>query len=187
MAVSFRFHYPKEGDMFGARKGHRLKQIRSAEMLMRKLNPAFLETVAKTINGCPYFTLISMEMKEMAYGQCRIEVDVGEKHLQNFGIVHGGVYSSLADAAAFWAVYSQIDEALGMTTVEIKLNFLAPTSTGRLIAKGRSIKVGKTLCLGEALIEDKGGKLLAHGTSTMMAMRELTMKEGSAFPPKFLE
>lgn len=74
-----------------------------------------------------------------------------------------------------------------MTTVEIKLNFLAPASTGRLIAKGRSIKVGETLCLGEALIEDERGTLLAHGTSTMMALRELTIKEGSAFPPKFLE
>lgn len=53
-----------------------------------------------------------------------------------------------------------------MTAVEIKLNFLAPASTGRLIARGRSIKVGKTLCLGEAMIEAERGKLLAHGTLT---------------------
>lgn len=172
---------------YGARNGHRLTTIRLAEILMRRLNPAFLEAVSKTINVCPYFTLISMEIKDIAYGQCRIEVEVGEKHLQNFGVVHGGVYASLVDAAAFWAVYPQLDEALGMTTVENKINFLAPASAGGLIARGRSIKVGKTLCLGEALIEDERGKLLAHGTSTMMAMRELTMKEGSAFPPKFLD
>lgn len=154
---------------------------------MRKLNPAFLEVVSRTINMCPYFTLISMEIKDIAYGQCRIEVETGEKHLQNFGIVHGGVYSSLVDAASFWAVYPQIDEDFGMTTVDIKVNFLAPAIAGRLIARGRSLKAGKTLCLGEAQIEDEKGKLLAHGTSTMMAIRELRMKEGSGFPPKFLD
>lgn len=154
---------------------------------MRKLNPAFLEVVSRTINMCPYFTLISMEIKDIAYGQCRIKVETGEKHLQNFGIVHGGVYSSLVDAASFWAVYPQIDEDFGMTTVDIKVNFLAPAIAGRLIARGRSLKPGKTLCLGEAQIEDEKGKLLAHGTSTMMAIRELRMKEGSGFPPKFLD
>lgn len=154
---------------------------------MRRLNPAYVEAVSRTINACPYFTLISMEIKGIAYGQCHIEVEVGEKHFQNFGIIHGGVYASLVDAAAFWAVYPQIDEILGMTTVENKINFLAPASAGRLIARGRAIKVGKTLCLGEALIEDEVGKLLAHGTSTMMAIKGLTMKEGSALPPKFLQ
>jgi uncharacterized protein (TIGR00369 family) len=128
------------------------------ELRMKTLNPVYPEAVARMISECPYFTLISMEMKNVEYGHCRIEVVVKEKHLQNFGIVHGGVYSSLVDAAAFWAVYPQIDGGLGMTTVEIKVNFLAPASTGHLIAKGRSIKAGKTLCLGEALIEDEIGK-----------------------------
>jgi len=114
-------------------------------------------------------------------------VVVQEKHLQPFGFVHGGVYSSLVDAAAFWAVYSEVDEELGMTTVELKLNFLAPASKGRLITKGKSIKVGKVLCLGEASIEDERGKLLAHGTSTMMILRDLKIKGSREFPPKFLE
>ena len=153
----------------------------------KRLNPAYLEAVAHRINTCPYFTLISMELKNMDWGSSRVEVVVGERHLQPFGFVHGGVYSSLVDAAAFWAVHSQIDEDMGMTTVELKLNFLAPTSKGYLIAKGRSIKVGKALCLGEASIEDETGKLLAHGTSTMMILRDVKIKGSREFPPKFLD
>jgi uncharacterized protein (TIGR00369 family) len=171
---------------YRARNGYLSEHVGIMELLMKTLNPAYLEAIARRVSECPYFTLISMEMRDMEYGHCRIEVVVKEKHLQNFGIVHGGVYSSLVDAAAFWAVYPQIDEGLGMTTVEIKVNFLAPASTGHLIAKGRSIKVGKTLCLGEALIEDEMGRLLAHGTSTMMTLRELTMRESLKLPPKFL-
>jgi uncharacterized protein (TIGR00369 family) len=153
----------------------------------KRLNPAYLEAAANRVNSCPYFTLISMELKELDWGSCRVEVVVGEKHLQPFAYVHGGVYSSLVDAAAFWAVYSQIDEGLGMTTVELKLNYLAPASKGHLLATGKCIKVGKVLCLGEASIEDETGKLLAHGTSTMMILKDLKIKASLEFPPKFLD
>ena len=97
------------------------------------------------------------------------------------------MYSSLVDAAAFWAVYPQIDEKAGLTTVELKLNYLAPSIKGRMIARGKSIRVGKTLCLGEASIEDGNGLLLAYGTATMMILDDLQIQGESAFPPKFLE
>jgi len=153
----------------------------------RRLNPAYVKAVTTAVNTNPYFRLISMEITDMDCARCRMEVAVQDKHLQNFGIVHGGVYSSLVDAAAFWAVYLQIDEHLGMTTTEIKVNYLAPASRGYLIAKGKSIKVGNTLCLGEALIEDETGKLLAHGTATMMVLSDLKINAGLILPPKFLE
>lgn len=152
---------------------------------MKRLNPAYLEAVAKKVSVSPYFTLISMEITNLDWGQSRLEVVVEEKHLQPFGMVHGGVYASVVDAAAFWAVYPQIDEGLGITTVELKLNYLAPTSTGSLIAKGKSIKVGKSLCLGEAYVEDETGKLLAHGTETMMVLKDLKIWGHTELPPKF--
>jgi uncharacterized protein (TIGR00369 family) len=143
---------------------------------MRKLNPAYVTAATKIVNECPYFSLISMELKELEWSRCRIEAVVQEKHLQPFGVVHGGVIAGLVDAAAFWAVFSQVDEDLGMTTVDLKVNYLLPASQGILIAKGRSLKVGKTLCLGEALIEDENGALLAHGTSTMMVLKDLPLQ-----------
>jgi uncharacterized protein (TIGR00369 family) len=153
---------------------------------MRELNPAYVTAAAKIVNECPYFSLISMEIKELVWGQCRIEAKVQEKHMQPFGLVHGGVFAGLVDAATFWAVFSEIDDGLGMTTVELKVNYLAPASKGILIAKGRSLKVGKTICLGEAFLEDENGALLAHGTSTTMVMKDLLLQGLSQWPRKFL-
>jgi uncharacterized protein (TIGR00369 family) len=153
---------------------------------LKKINPAYLEAVAKKVSGCPFFSLISMHVTDLDWGGSRVEVAVEEKHLQPFGMVHGGVYASLADAAAFWAIYPQIDNDFGITTVELKLNYLAPTSSGSLIAKGKSIKVGKSICLAEASVEDETGKLLAHGTETMMVLRDLKIQGHEALPPKFL-
>ena len=71
-----------------------------------------------------------------------LEVDVEEKHLQPFGYVHGGAIASVMDAAAFWAVLLQVKDGMGLTTVEIKVNYLAPVQKGKLVAKGGGIKIG---------------------------------------------
>ena len=95
---------------------------------MKRLNPEYIDSIKKMVNNCPYFTLISMEIKELGIGKSVLEVQVKEKHLQPFEMVHGGVFSSLMDAAIFWAVYPQIQDGLGLTTVELKINYLAPKS-----------------------------------------------------------
>jgi uncharacterized protein (TIGR00369 family) len=114
-------------------------------------------------------------------------VEAQEKHLQPYGLVHGGVLASVVDAACFWAVYAQVPDGTGMTTVELKLNYLAPVSGGKLRAEGRCIKAGKTICLGEARVEDAKGKLLAHGTSTLMVLPDLQLADQASLPPKYLE
>ncbi len=154
---------------------------------MKTLNPAYLKAITKMVSRSPYFRLLSMEMKPVVLGESRLEVVIEEKHLQPFGMVHGGVYSSLVDAAGFWSVYPLLGEGVGLTTVELKLNYLAPASKGYLIAKGKNIKVGKTLCLGKASIEDENGRLLAYGTETMMIVNNLKIKSDITLPKKFLD
>ncbi|MFQ5484570.1 MAG: PaaI family thioesterase [Desulfobacterales bacterium] len=153
---------------------------------MNTLNPAYLKAITEVVSHSPFFSLLSMEMKPIVLGESRLEVMIEEKHLQPFGMVHGGVYSSLVDAAAFWSVYPLLEEGVGLTTVEMKLNYLAPASKGYLIARGRNIKMGKTLCLGKASIEDENGRLLAYGTETMMIVNNLKIKNNMRLPKKFL-
>jgi acyl-coenzyme A thioesterase PaaI-like protein len=69
----------------------------------------------------------------------------------------------------------------------LKLNYLAPLSTGRMIGRGKSLRVGKTLCLGEASVVSEEGNLLVHGTSTMMILKDLKVEGAEHFPPKYLD
>jgi uncharacterized protein (TIGR00369 family) len=154
---------------------------------MRKLNPSYVQAVSDIANLCPYFSLLSMSIREIEIGQSLLHVDVQNKHLQPFGAVHGGVFASIIDAAAFWAVFPEVDEDLSMTTVDLKVNYLAPAQGGKLIAKGRRIKVGKTLALGEAEVSNEEGKTLAHGTSILMILRNPEMEIAPSLPPKFLK
>ena len=148
-----------------------------------KLNPKYAEAIAMIINRSPYFSLLSMEIMDLQWGTSLLEIQLEEKHLQPFGFVHGGAIASIMDAATFWAVFPQIEKGLGLTTVEIKVNFLTPTQKGKLIAKGRCIRLGKTLALGDAEIRNNEGGLVAHGTATMMVVPDLKISGDENLPP----
>lgn len=154
---------------------------------MRKINAEYVERVSSITNQCPYFKLLSMRILELEVGRSLLEIDLQEKHLQPFGIVHGGVFASIIDAASFWAAYTEVGDDAGMTTVDLKLNYLAPAETGKLIARGRCIKLGKTLGLAEAKVTNERGKLLAQGTSTLMVIAGFDMKSTAPHPSKFVE
>jgi uncharacterized protein (TIGR00369 family) len=127
-----------------------------------------------------------MKIKELEWGTSVLEVELEEKHLQPFGYVHGGAIASVMDAATFWAVFPQVKDGMGLTTVEIKVNFLAPVREGRLVVKGRCIKIGKTLALGDATIYDAKQNLLAHGTATMMIVPHLKVQGQNNLPRKLI-
>jgi len=153
---------------------------------MKKLNAEYIERVTQFVNHCPYFELLSMKLLDVGIGFSLLEVNLAEKHLQPFGFVHGGVFASIIDAAAFWAVFYGIeDQNAGATTVDLKLNYLAPAVSGKLIAKGRQIKLGKTLGYAEATVTDENSRLLAHGTSTLMILPGNGLAMDPPLPPKF--
>jgi len=149
-------------------------------MRMKKLNPDYIKRIREIVNTSPYFELLSMELVDVGLGYSSLEIDVARKHLQPFGMVHGGVFSSIIDAAAFWAVYPGMeDPAAGMTTVE-------PAPSGKLIARGRQIKLGRTLGYAEAQVVNQDEKILAHGSSTVIILPGKALKADLPLPPKFI-
>lgn len=155
---------------------------------MKTPNPEYIRRIREIVSTSPYFKLLSMKLVDVGIGYSSLEIDLTRKHLQPFGAVHGGVFSSIIDAAAFWAVYCGIeDQEAGMTTVDLKLNYLAPAASGKLIASGRQIKLGRTLGYAEAEVLDQNGKILAHGTSTLIIIPDKAVKADPPLPPKFIE
>ena len=154
---------------------------------MKTPNPDYIEALKQIINHSPYFSHLSMRMQAIDTGTCEFEIDIDRKHLQPFGFVHGGVFASILDSAAFWSMhFDQTDPDVSLTSVDLKLNYLAPIATGKLIARGRRIKLGKTLGYAEAAVSDGNGKLLCHGTSTLMVLRERGLSGDPSLPPKYL-
>jgi len=160
---------------------------------LKTLNPDHIKAVLDLINKGPYFRLLSMKVCTMGRGFARVEMDIANKHLNPFGGMHGGVYSSLIDTAAYWAVYCDIEEKDGLISLDVKVDNLAPVKEGHLVVEGKRIKVGKSICIAEAVVIDSEGKYLAHGTSKQIVMPRLqTMAQAVSamgyepLPPKFI-
>lgn len=154
---------------------------------MITLNSDWVEFVLPFINNCPYFINQRMKIIDLKYGKSFLELEIKRKHLQAYGTVHGGVYAGLIDAAGWLAVYTQVEGNINTFTVEMKLNYLASAKSGKFLAHGRCIKLGKNIGLGEATIKNEEGKIMAHGIVTVMLAGTLEYQgmDMSKIPHKF--
>jgi uncharacterized protein (TIGR00369 family) len=122
---------------------------------LKTLNPDHIKAVLDLINQGPYFRLLSMKVSEMGKGFAKVEMDIENKHLNPFGGVHGGVYSSLIDTAAYWAVYCDVEEDAGLISLDVKVDNLAPVKEGHLVVEGKRIKAGESICIADAAVIDE--------------------------------
>ena len=147
-------------------------------------NPAYLQAIQDSVRTAPYPHLIGMTLASIDFDRCRIELELAERHLQPFGIVHGGVLATLIDTATFWAGYLRLPDDTGLVNVDLKLNYLKAVTRGRLRAEGRCLRAGRQISYTEASVLDEADELIAHGTSTLMALPGKGLKLGL---PKFLD
>jgi len=147
-------------------------------------NPAYVTKLLATVNHSPFPSHLPFKLASLELEKARVELLVANCHLQPLGMVHGGVIATLIDTATFWAAFLSLPEDYGLVNIDLKLNYLKSVSAGTLIAEGLCLKSGRTLSYAEARVTDEEGTLLAHGTSTLMAMPGKGISLGVA---KFLD
>ena len=125
----------------------------------------------------PVATLIGFTIGSIEPGRVVMEMDAGPQHANPMGTVHGGILCDLADAAMGMAYASTLDEGETFTTLELKINFLKPVWTGRLIGTGRLVKAGHTVGLVECDVHDDKDRLVARASSTCMTLRGAQAQE----------
>lgn len=133
-------------------------------------NQAYIQALQELVRQAPYPSLIGLRLEAIDFDSARIALELDERHLQPFGIVHGGVLATLIDTATFWAAFMRLPEDVGLVNIDLKLNYLQPVQAGRLAAAGRCVRPGRTISYAEAHVTGEDGALLAHGTSTLMAL-----------------
>jgi uncharacterized protein (TIGR00369 family) len=119
----------------------------------------------------PVAELIGFELVEAGNGECTMRLEAAERHANPMGTLHGGILCDIADGAMGMAFFSTLEEGETFTTLELKINYLRPFWTGTLLAHGSVISRGKTVGLTECRIVDDQERLIAHATSTCMALR----------------
>ncbi len=98
-----------------------------------------------------------------------ISMPLDKTYLQEGGVVHGGIISTLADSAAVYTLHPYLTENQSMTSIEFKMNFLSPAlvENGDLLAKARLVKRGRKVALCDVEIF-QNEKLVAKGLFTYL-------------------
>ena len=134
------------------------------------------ETMQALIDGKlpapPIAQTLTFWLVEVGDGYAVFEGDTGPHLLNPLGGVHGGWALTLIDSAAGCAGHTLLPPGVGYASLETKANFTRPIKhdTGRVRAEGRVISRGRQIMTAEARILDSDGRVLAHGTSTMMVL-----------------
>lgn len=137
---------------------------------MQRPNPLYVQKLKEVVNNSPFPRHMAMKLVQVDIDRAKVQLETADCHLQPFGIVHGGVLATLIDTATFWAVFLRLPEDAGLVNIDLKLNYLKPVKNGLLQAEGLSIRSGRSISYAEAKVFDPNGQLLAHGTSTLMAL-----------------
>lgn len=113
--------------------------------------------------------LVGFEIAEWSQGYARVELALGEKHGNRYGLPHGGVHAAMMDTAAGfsgcfcpWPGRSRRAMTLSMT-----INYLGQAKGSRLIAEARVTGGGRKSFFSAVELMDELGNPVASGLFTM--------------------
>jgi 1,4-dihydroxy-2-naphthoyl-CoA hydrolase len=120
----------------------------------------------------PFDELIGTEWLEIGPEQARARIAVEKRHTQPYGLVHGGVFATLAESLCSRAVHEAIGPegkaALGLAN---STSFLRPIREGHVNALARRRHAGRTTWIWDVELSDDEGRLCALVRMTI-AVRE---------------
>lgn len=119
----------------------------------------------------PFYQLLGMKIEEVRKDFARLSIEIDRKHIQFLGTVHGGVIASLADSAAAWAIYGSNNLQDIPVTVEMKINFMKPVKTGRLVAEAQNVHSGSRIFVSDVEVKDGEGNLVAKSLVTYYLLK----------------
>lgn len=119
----------------------------------------------------PLYQLLGMKIEEVQNGFARLSINVEKKHTQFYGTVHGGVLATLADSAAAWTILGKENVEGNPVTVEMKINYLKPVCSGRLVAEARSVHEGSRIFVSDVEVKNEGD-LVAKSLVTYYVVKD---------------
>ena len=80
--------------------------------------------------------------------------------------------SALLDSVTGSAIASHVEAGVDYVTVDLAVKMIRPVAAGTVLrAEGRSLNVSRRIGTAETSVHDPDGRLIGHGTATMVITR----------------
>lgn len=120
----------------------------------------------------PWVADLGLQVRSASLGEVVQALPIRPAQVHVGGVLCGQAVMAAADTAMILAIATQLGGFKPMTTVQLQTSFLRPIAGSRTEAAGeasvigRVLRLGKNLVFGEIEVQDAGGKLAAHATTT---------------------
>ncbi|OGP52606.1 MAG: hypothetical protein A2Y65_08135 [Deltaproteobacteria bacterium RBG_13_52_11] len=122
----------------------------------------------KPLQLSPFGRHLGVEVLEVGDGCAMIKLPYRAELTNPNGKLHGGAIASVADTAMAVAVGSILGEPGRHSTVKLEIKYKAPVTGGEIIAEAKVTRRKQTVFLGEAVVKDGNGQVVAIATATFM-------------------
>lgn len=106
--------------------------------------------------------------------EVRAEIELGEIHVQQYGLVHGGVYAGVIETlcSAGAAMNAMARGQQGSVGLDNSTSFVRAVRQGTIRATAKPIARGRRTQVWQAEIKDAHGRLLATGRVRLMNLEK---------------
>jgi uncharacterized protein (TIGR00369 family) len=129
-----------------------------------------IEDLRNVAENMPFNKLVGIRVVRMHSDGVTVECAMRDELKNVAGVMHGGVTATLADASVGIALASHFGGRRPCTTTDLKINYLRPIAHGKIVARSRLVRIGKTLCVGRVDMSDGQRKLAAVAIVTYMLL-----------------
>ena len=129
-----------------------------------------LDALRENANQIPMYKLIGMQVVEARPGYSKFRLPFRQELTQPMGVMHGGAFAAVADSAVAIALWGLVGMDKVFTTIEMKINFIAPVASGEIIAEGTIVHCGRTTAIGDVTIKNEEGRLVGKALATYMIL-----------------
>ena len=115
--------------------------------------------------------LVGTELSSTEEGRAAVSLKAEDRHLNPSGTVHGGVISTLIDAAMAEALNTMVEEDEQPFTIQITVNYMKPGKPGVLTSTAQVRKGGERITIVEAEVVQDEDEVIALAAGTYTPVR----------------
>lgn len=133
---------------------------------------ALFDRIEESFQRQQLLQTLGARLCRVSAGEVDIELPWSQSIQQQHGFVHAGAIATIADSSCGYACLTRMPEGSAVLSIEFKVNLLAPAVGERFVARGRVIRVGRTIGVASsevmAISANKPESCVAVMQATMM-------------------
>ena len=132
---------------------------------------SYLEEIRrKGRDANPFFQLMGIELGTYGNGEAELFMLVRPDMHNGVGWLQGGLFTALCDEAMALALFTVLEERVGIATISESTSFLQGVRSGRIRATGKVIKRGRSVAFMGGNVKSEDGITLTETRASFAIM-----------------